>query len=36
MPWLSNPAILGILLTLSGIPVFYLMRRSDAKPATAT
>jgi APA family basic amino acid/polyamine antiporter len=36
LPWLSNPAILGILLTLSGIPVYYLMRRNDAKPATAT
>src|SRR5262249_23172605 len=27
MPWLENPAILGILLTLSGVPVFYLSRR---------
>jgi APA family basic amino acid/polyamine antiporter len=35
MPWLSNPAILGILLTLSGVPVFYLMPRASAKPATA-
>jgi APA family basic amino acid/polyamine antiporter len=35
MPWLSNPAILGVLLTLSGIPVYYLMPRNAAKPATA-
>jgi APA family basic amino acid/polyamine antiporter len=35
MPWLENPAILGVLLTLSGVPVFYLMPRRSAKPATA-
>jgi len=35
MPWLENPAILGILLTLSGIPVYYLMPRNAAKPAAA-
>jgi len=35
MPWLSNPAILGILLTLSGVPVFYLMPRAAAKTAAA-
>jgi len=35
MPWLSNPDILGILLTLSGVPVFYLMPRTSGKPATA-
>ena len=36
MPWLSNPAILGILLTLSGVPVYYLMPRAAAKaPAAA-
>jgi APA family basic amino acid/polyamine antiporter len=35
MPALKNPAILGILLTLSGVPVFYLMPRASAKPATA-
>jgi amino acid transporter len=35
MPWLENPAILGILLTLSGVPVYYLMPRNAAKPATA-
>jgi len=35
MPWLQNPAILGILLTLSGVPVYYLMPRRSAKPATA-
>jgi APA family basic amino acid/polyamine antiporter len=35
MPWLENPAILGILLTLSGIPVYYLMPRGTAKTAPA-
>jgi len=35
MPALKNPAILGILLTLSGVPVFYLMPRTSGKPATA-
>jgi APA family basic amino acid/polyamine antiporter len=35
VPWLENPAILGILLTVSGIPVYYLMPRNIAKPAAA-
>ena len=35
MPWLENPAILGILLTLSGVPVFYLMPRRATTAATA-
>ena len=35
MPWLANPAILGVLLTLSGIPVYYLMPRGAAKIAEA-
>jgi basic amino acid/polyamine antiporter, APA family len=32
-PWASNPAILGIALTLSGVPVFYFMRRRSIAPA---
>lgn len=32
-PWFSNPAILGVALTLSGIPVFYLMRHRVAAAA---
>jgi APA family basic amino acid/polyamine antiporter len=35
MPWLANPAILGVLLTLSGVPVYFLMPRGAAKPAAA-
>jgi APA family basic amino acid/polyamine antiporter len=35
MPWLENPAILGVLLTLSGIPVYYLMPRGTAGAAVS-
>jgi len=34
-PWLSNPAILSVLLTTSGIPVFYFMQRSARAVAAA-
>ena len=33
-PWASNPAILSVALTLSGIPVFYFMRRKSIAPVT--
>lgn len=29
-PWLSNPAILNVVLLAVGVPVFYLMRRNKA------
>jgi APA family basic amino acid/polyamine antiporter len=32
-PWLANPAILSVLLTASGVPVFYLMRRDKVSGA---
>ncbi|HEY2397164.1 MAG TPA: amino acid permease [Rudaea sp.] len=32
-PWLSNPAILNVVLLALGVPVFYLMRRSKASTA---
>lgn len=35
-PWLSNPAILSILLTASGVPVFYLMRRGRTAAALSS
>jgi hypothetical protein len=32
-PWLSNPAVLNVVLLALGVPVFYLMRRGSAAAA---